>query len=116
MDHARPHAPPDPAGKSLLDEAARLAPALEGFPVSQLLEAWVSAEHRDRANARLLIDSCLVGWIASLEGGLKDYPHDADGPLLQMQARQQGALDALTALKSALSRADVLHANRGQAC
>ena len=116
MDHSPTNGPPDSAAKALLDEAARLAPALEGFPVHQLLDAWATAEQRDRTNAYLLIDRCLVGWIASLQGALGDYPQDADGPLLQIQARQQGALDALTSLKSALKRAEVLHPNRGQAC
>lgn len=121
MDNSLTNCPPGPApglepGTALLDELARLAPALEGFPVGQLLDVFIDAEQRDRDHAYQLVDRCLVHWIASLEGSLHAYPHAPDDALLRVQARQLGARDALSTLKTALSRMDLVHRNRGQVC
>lgn len=101
---------------SLLDELTRLAPALDGFPVDALLDVYVTAEQQSRANAYRLVDLCLENWIASLEGSIGSYPHAPDDALARVQARQRGARDALSTLKSALAQMDVVPGNRGQLC
>ena len=101
----------------LTDELTRLAPALDGFPVDALLNVYVTAEQQSRDNAWRLVDLCLENWIASLEGSLGSFPHAPDDALARVQARQRGARDALTTLKSALARMDVVvPGNRGQLC
>ena len=90
----------------LQDELTRLAPALDGFPVDALLDVYVTAGQQGRDHAYRLVDSCLENWIASLEGSLSSYPHAPDDALARVQARQRGARDALTTLKSALARVD----------
>ncbi|CAM4167313.1 hypothetical protein [Roseateles saccharophilus] len=117
MNDNATESPSDGAAPALLlQELERLAPALEGFPVSPLLDVFMSAEQHDRASAYQLIDSCLVSWIAALEGTLDSYPHTADDSFLRVQARQRGARDALVRVQTVLAGNDVVPANRGQPC
>jgi hypothetical protein len=116
MDMVQTNRSPAPAGRPLVDELARLAPALDGFPVGQLLDVLSQAERQDRAQAYQLIDCCLSSWISSLEHNIDDCPHEPDDSLLRVQVRLCEARDALATLKSALSRLDVVHDFRGQPC
>lgn len=121
MDNSQTQCPPPsqpvPPVLSLQDELARLAPALDGFPVDALLDVCVAAGQQGHDNAWRLVDVCLENWIAALEGSISSYPHAPDDALARVQARQRGARDALTTLKSALARMDVVvPGNRGQLC
>lgn len=116
MDNVQTDRSSAPAGLPLVDELARLAPALDGYPVGPLLDVLALAQPQDCAHAHQLIDCCLASWISSLEGTLDGYPHAPDDALLRVQVRLCEARDALAALKSALSRLDVVHDNRGQPC
>jgi hypothetical protein len=116
MDNVQTDRSSAQAGPLLVDELARLAPALDGFPVSQLLDVLTFGERQDCAHAHQLIDCCLSSWISSLEHTIDDYPHVPDDALLRVQVRLCEARDALATLKSALSRLDVVHDFRGQPC
>lgn len=101
----------------MLDELCRLGPALQGFPVDELLEVYAMAGQQ-RANAYRLVDRCLESWIAALESGLHAYPHAPDDALQRVRERQRNARDALSRLQLALARVDdgVVPGNRGQVC
>lgn len=116
MDDSQNRKPADAAGVSVLDRLAQLAPALDGYPVNQLLDVVMSAEQRDRAQAHRLVSCCIVHWITTLEGDLSAYPHVPDDALLKIQVRQRRARDALFTLQDALTRLDLVHRDRGQAC
>jgi len=116
MDNVQTNRSSAPAGLPLVDELARLAPALDGYPVGQLLDVLALAEQQDGAHAHQLVDCCLSSWISSLEHTLDDYPHVPDDALLRVQVRIGETRDALTRLKSALSGLDVVHDFRGQPC
>jgi len=107
--------PADPADVSVLDRLAQLSPDLDGYPVNQLLDVFMSAEQRDRAQAHRLVDRCIVHWIHTLEGDLGAYPDVPGDALLKVQLRQRKARDALASLQDALSRLDPVHRNRGPA-
>lgn len=116
LDDATVACPPDPSDRPLLHELKQLAPALVGFPVSELLDGYVCAEPPDRPNAYRLIDSCLVSWIASLETTIDEFEHTPDDALERVLLRQRSTRDALVRLKAALSRTEVIRPNRGQLC
>lgn len=116
MDNARTNLSSASAGLPLAQELARLAPALDGYPVGQLLDVLALAGQQDRTHAYQLIDCCLSCWIASLDDALDDHPYVPDDALLRIQVRLSEARDALATLKSALPRLDVVHDFRGQPC
>lgn len=105
LDTSRTGSPSNPADQPLRQTLERLEADLAGFPVSQLLEVFMSAQQSDRADAHRLVDRCLMNWIESLELALDDYPQDPDDALERVQARQRGTRDALLALKKALAQA-----------
>lgn len=116
MDDSQGDTPTAFAGPSVLDRLAQLAPALDGYPINQLLDVFMSAEQRDRAQAHRLVNHCIVHWIAALESDLHAFPHAPDDALMRIQHRQKSARDALFTLQDALSRLDVVHRDRGQPC
>jgi hypothetical protein len=107
---------PSPQGTpQLLQELERLAPALEGYPVNQLL-GFLSGEQRDLASRRRLVDRCLGTWIESLDHAIDTLPGELDDSMRRVKARERKARDALAHLKSALPSAEVVRQNGGQPC
>ena len=114
MDDSQSSMPANAAGLSMLDKLEQLAPALDGYPVNQLLDVFMSAEQRDHSQAQHLVTRCIAHWIATLEGDLRAFPDMPDDALLKLQARQQNARDALFALQGELARLDVARRDRSR--
>lgn len=100
MDPTRTTCSPDQPLRQALEQ---LSPALNGFPVDELLDVYMSADPPDRAHAYDVVDRCLVNWIATLEATISGYPGDLIGELAAVRSRQSGTRDALVRLKTLLS-------------
>lgn len=103
----------EPTTSPLQQELARLAPALEGFPVGPLLDLLRSAEPRDRASAYSWVDRCLGHWIDALTAALQQPLGPRIESLARIETLQRQARDALARLRVLLYQAEVVHPGRG---
>lgn len=104
------------AGEPVRQELARLAPALEGFPVGPLLDLLLAADPHDRASAYCWVDRCLAHWIDALTAALQQPLGSRIESLARIEALQREARDALARLRVLLYQAEVVHPERGQLC
>lgn len=104
------------ATELLLELAAKLGPELTGYPVSQLLDAFVAAPDQDRITAYRLMDRCLANWIEQLGRPLMSEQGGWSEALEGIQRRQLGTRNALMRFQATLSRVDLLRPSRGRLC
>ena len=116
LNAIRASAPVSPVDEILLQEWAKLQPALTGYPVGSLIEVFVSADEQERLSAFRLVDRCLSSWIAQLEKPLTRIDGGLPEVIEQMEGRQRDTRDALARVHAALSGTQVVPARRGQPC
>jgi hypothetical protein len=80
----------------------RLAPALRGYPVKELIDLWAQTAH-DGATTEQLIDLCLSSWITRLDdrGAIAKVDEQLPDELLE---RQRCAHHALVLVRSRFQR------------
>lgn len=85
----------------------RLQPALQGYPVKELVELWIEVESVEGAAPCKLIELCITSWIARLD----DTAASASGEVPdEFSTRQRCARHALELVKARFTRSAVVHA------
>lgn len=95
-----------PLPSQLAQELARLAPALEAFPVGALLGLLRCDDPHDHASAYRCVDHCLGHWIEALTAALQQPLGPRIESLARIDAQQREARDALASLRLLLCQAE----------
>jgi hypothetical protein len=91
----------------LESELVRLAPALQGYPVEDLVAEFMPRQ--GDTHAYRLVDSCLRSWIQQLDDALASLPADLEPDVLRaVEDRQRETHDALRRISSLLRQVDSL--------
>ena len=92
----------------LAEQVQALQPALEGFPVLDLVEGYADAATSGVADAAqagrsyLLTHACLSSWQSGLELTIESYLPNADEAHQRVRARQEQTRDALATVRAML--------------
>lgn len=82
---------------------ARLEPALQGYPVKELVELWAAVEEPEDTATGTLVELCISSWIARLDVEGATAPL-GDEPLDDLGARQRCARHALALVRARFRR------------
>jgi hypothetical protein len=100
----------------LLAKQGQLAPALAGYPVQELVDVYAHAGPSEQARTLKLVDQCLGNWIESLDPTISTYLPGAEEAVDRIQEKQRNARDALSRVRIAIARLEVVRPDRGQLC
>jgi hypothetical protein len=95
----------------LLPSLDGLLPALQGYPVADLIDVYAQtvAQSPTSINAARhfsLVERCISNWIRTLELMLASYLSCEEEPLKRLRAKQKGARDALLTVRRMLVAAE----------
>ncbi|MCU7375199.1 hypothetical protein PEC18_31375 [Paucibacter sp. O1-1] len=98
-------------GQPLLADLDGLLPALQGYPVTDLVSVYTEMAAQapasmDAARSFVLVERCISNWIETLELTLASSQPCDEEPHKRLRQRQQGARDALLNVRRMLSAAE----------
>lgn len=107
---------PTEAEVQLRAQLERLAPALIGYPVQDLMALYADAEPRESTRAFELLEVCVGAWIAALDLIISSYPANRGDAVGRVLAKQRDTREALAQVRAALAGLRVVRPEGEQVC